>query len=71
MAQYNGLTFAAWLATQADRDDPVGDLALDVGRDPNFPILAGLDGLHAYLERVGAELEAIAAFNDAWAEFAR
>lgn len=29
--------FTRWLFDQADRDDPVGDLARDAKADPNFP----------------------------------
>lgn len=29
--------FTRWLLDQADRDDPVGDLARDARSDPNFP----------------------------------
>ena len=33
-------TFTEWLLRQADRADPVGDLAGDVTRDPDWPTAA-------------------------------
>lgn len=38
-------TFAAWLAEQCHRADPVGDLARDVAADPDAPTGTPVDVL--------------------------
>ncbi len=50
------LPFTGWLKRQADRDDPVGDLARDVRDDLGFPTWPGtVASARAYLEgRAGA-----------------
>ncbi len=62
--------FYRWLMQQDGRDDPIGDMALDVQRDRNFPSDSGsLDILTGYLVRKLAHAEAIQALEEAHAEF--
>lgn len=61
--------FAAWLATQTDRDDSIGDLARDAGNDSGFPRgQVGLDGVLEHLRRMGANAVARTAAAEAWLE---
>ena len=63
-------SFTQWLAQQAGRDDPVGDLASDVGRDPDWPASGrGLSRFLVYLRNHGACDGAIAALRAAWREW--
>jgi uncharacterized protein YozE (UPF0346 family) len=60
--------FHRWLLTQIDRDDPVGDLAVDARRDKSFPVEAVTRReLESYLSRHGAHV--IRALREAWREF--
>jgi uncharacterized protein YozE (UPF0346 family) len=60
--------FHRWLLTQIDRDDPVGDLAVDARRDKEFPVGAVTRReLQSYLSRHGAHV--IRALREAWREF--
>jgi uncharacterized protein YozE (UPF0346 family) len=62
--------FHRWLARQAKRNDPVGDLARDAIGDRDFPVSeAHIDRLRRYLERAGASGPAMNAFEEAWREF--
>lgn len=47
--------FGAWLAFQAGRDDPVGDLARDTTLDPDFP-RQGTEESGAFIRRCEAYL---------------
>jgi uncharacterized protein YozE (UPF0346 family) len=63
-------TFTEWLLRQADRADPVGDLAGDVTRDPDWPTSGrGLSRFVVYLRNRGACDGAIAALRAAWCEW--
>jgi uncharacterized protein YozE (UPF0346 family) len=62
--------FYKWLIKQKKRDDPIGDLALDVKRDKSFPIATeSLKELESYLFHKMAIDEAIQALNEAYKEF--
>ncbi len=62
--------FTDWLLQQADRDDPVGDLASDVARDPDWPASSrSLSRLLVYLRNRGACEGAIQALRTAWGEW--
>jgi len=62
--------FHRWLERQVKRKNPVGDFARDVKGDRDFPSSDGTrDGIRAYLERTGASMPAVRAFEKAWAEF--
>ena len=63
-------SFTKWLLQQAGRDDPVGDLASDVARDPDWLVSGrGLSGFLTYLRNRGACDGAIAALQQAWSEW--
>ena len=62
--------FTTWLLWQIGRDDPVGDLASDVARDPDWPSGGrGPGRFLVYLRNRGACDGAIAALRAAWAEW--
>lgn len=60
-------TFTAWLKRQRKRDDRVGDLARDVARDPRWPPARTRLGFRRYLENRDAGVNALNAFEEAWA----
>lgn len=61
--------FHRWLTTQKDRDDPVGDLAVDALRDKTFPVHATTRReVEAYLSRHGDHV--VRSVRQAWREFA-
>ena len=63
-------TFTNWLSLQAERQDPIGDLARDVAVDPRWPRSAKtVESYEQYLAQRGADPNAIAALFDAWAEY--
>ena len=63
-------SFTEWLSFQAGRPDPVGDLAGDVARDPEWPSGGrGLSRFLTYLHNRGACDGAIAALRAAWSEW--
>lgn len=63
-------TFYSWLKRQACRDDPVGDLARDAKRDPNYPERRRTyNGWLKYLCQQGACQRTIDAFKRAWGEW--
>jgi uncharacterized protein YozE (UPF0346 family) len=67
-----GQLFYEWLATQAQRSDPIGDLAKDVVNDPNAkPLRNYLSDWVRYLRAKGALPAAIAALTQAWSEYQR
>lgn len=60
--------FHRWLLTQVDRNDPVGDLAMDANRDKTFPTGASTRReLERYLSRHGDDV--VRALREAWREF--
>lgn len=60
--------FHRWLLAQVDRDDSVGDLAVDARRDKTFPIGASnRRELERYLSRHGDHV--VRALREAWREF--
>ncbi|ABO60314.1 sterile alpha motif-like domain-containing protein (plasmid) [Burkholderia vietnamiensis] len=64
-------SFLTWIKQQAKRDDPVGDLARDVRRDGNAPSgRVSKTGWLGYLRASNASSGAVAAFREAWDEFA-
>ncbi|MGQ9683846.1 MAG: YozE family protein [Anaerolineae bacterium] len=63
-------SFTQWLLQQVDRDDPVGDLAGDAARDPEWPAGGrGLSRFLVYLRNRGACEGAITALQLAWSEW--
>lgn len=62
-------SFYCWLIKQEDREDPIGDLAIDVKSDKNFPSEIGsLKILRNYLVKHDACEEAIQALEEAHQE---
>lgn len=60
--------FHRWLLNQIDRNDPVGDLAVDARRDKTFPTGASnRRELEHYLSRYGDHV--VRALRQAWREF--
>jgi uncharacterized protein YozE (UPF0346 family) len=65
-------SFYAWLMAQAKRDDPIGDLAQDVRRDPDAPKYAFRQKTwREHLQNNNACESAIVALNSAFDEFVR
>jgi len=62
-------SFTGWLKRQHRRNDPIGDLARDVLRDPNWPRGRTLKPFLEYLTRQGASERARAALEKAWREY--
>ena len=60
--------FKAWLlANHADENTPIGDLAGDVGLDPNFPTKGNRQALLRHVEEVwGASAAFLDCFEAAW-----
>lgn len=71
------VNFYNWLMEEKNitRDDPIGDLAQDMKRDSTCPFSLGpsdeshYNTLHVHLINSGACREAVAALDEAWAEF--
>ena len=62
--------FSTWLAKQQERDDPVGDLAKDVQRDPDRPgARAQYTGWVNHLQAKQASGAAMDALRRAWQEY--
>ena len=61
--------FSDWLLAQADRPDPVGDLAEDVRRDPPKVPLWGVRELRDHMGQRRACREALMALNEAASEW--
>ncbi len=56
----------SWLSKQTKRDAPIGDLATDVARDPDFP-KGSYEEVKAYLSRKGQHVrEALAEAHAEW-----
>jgi hypothetical protein len=62
------LPFRAWLVSQRDRDDPVGDLAEDVSRDSSFPAVGNLADYLGYITDRGSRPEVTRTVLEAWIE---
>lgn len=63
-------SFYNWVITQKDRNDVVGDLALDISMDESFPKTSSdFPGLYLYIKKCGACMEALQAFTTAYNEF--
>ena len=65
-------SFTEWLAGQAGRDTPTGDLARDAAQDPGWP-RGGTDlsTFVAHLESMGAHDAALDALRRAWGGYRR
>jgi uncharacterized protein YozE (UPF0346 family) len=63
------LSFYEWLMEQVGRDDPIGDLAGDVKRDPNFPADGERDDAAEYLQSKGGSSDVLRTFEEACNEF--
>lgn len=61
--------FSDWLLAQADRDDPIGDLAYDARRDPPSAPMWGVRELRDHIGRRHGDRAAIRALNEAAAEW--
>ena len=62
--------FSTWLAKQQERDDPIGDLAKDVQRDPDRPgARAQYPGWVNHLQAKQASGAAMDALQRAWQEY--
>lgn len=57
--------FRAWLLAQAGRDDPIGDLAADVRRDPPGTQAWSVEELRDHMAQRRADRAAIRALNEA------
>jgi uncharacterized protein YozE (UPF0346 family) len=67
----SGADFGQWLVSNTGREDPIGDLAHDAIRDPNFlRSVRHYQEARKYLEGHGACSEALYALVDAWKEYA-
>lgn len=62
-------SFTAWLKTQAEQDNAIGDLARDVSADPDWPSRKGRRGQLDYLEERGAIQAAIDTLERAWTQY--
>lgn len=64
------MTFAQWLKTQTDRDDPIGDIARDAAMDTRRkPHKNTLIAWQAFLGSAGASGIAKQALGEAWDEY--
>ena len=63
--------FCAWLRAQADRDDPIGDLASDFKRDPQGSGVNSIEAFRRQLELLHACSGAFEAFELALTEWRR
>jgi len=63
--------FFKWLLRQLKRDDPIGDLAKDVKRDPDFPKTAKTrEIIRSYIaHKAHVSRETLVAFDESWSEF--
>lgn len=63
-------SFYRWLSKQADRDDPIGDIATDALRDKSFPTNSQtLPRLERHVLLKGGHEDALTALREAFAEF--
>lgn len=63
-----GVDFGRWLRLQEGRDVPIGDLASDAIRDPEFPWGSHISVVESYLRAKGRYL-VMDAFRDAVGEW--
>lgn len=63
-------TFQAWIRTQTERDDPVGRLARDIDTDTEVPEGLWKANWLDHMSRRNAGPGAMAAFENAWEEYA-
>lgn len=61
--------FRTWLKDQINRDDPIGDLAIDTFAVSDKPDFKTKKEWLSYLRNRGACKEALEAFETAWKEF--
>lgn len=62
--------FYRWIVTQADRNDIVGDIAIDIKRDKDFPVAEStLEGVIGYLSLRTSEAAIHDAMREAFREF--
>lgn len=64
-------SFRAWLKTQRERNDPIGDLARDADNDPGTPTgRAAKNAWYGHLiQQADASTGAVKALDEAWSEF--
>lgn len=62
------IPFRAWLLGQQHRDDPTGDLAKDIARDPSFPGLGTLEDYLRYVTDKMSNPSVTRAVFDGWIE---
>lgn len=62
------LPFRSWLKSQAERDDPTGDLAKDFSGDPQFPWLGNLETYLSFIVGRGVRSAVTRALMEAWIE---
>lgn len=62
-------SFTSWLMDQTDRQDSIGDFAVDVKVDSGWPEEATFEERLDYLDLCNASEEAVDAFQNAWDEF--
>jgi len=63
-------SFYRWLSKQIDRDDPIGDIAIDVLRDKSFPTNSqALPRLERHVLLKGGHEDALTALREAFSEF--
>ena len=60
------LSFYEWLVLFRDVDRPIGDLAQDALRDPDFPRQGGFEKIHSYLQAKHASQEALKTLDDSY-----
>ena len=64
------MSFTKWLSKQRDRNDWVGDLAIDAHYDKKWPKRGkSFDIFERHLEEMGARDNAIEALKTAWKEY--
>ncbi len=63
------MTFKAWLMLQMKRDDPVGDLARDILKDPTWPRTQDTVKLRQYMVKRGSVENALLALDRAYSEY--
>jgi uncharacterized protein YozE (UPF0346 family) len=68
-AEETSVTFKAWLMLQMKRDDPVGDLALDVHQDRTWPTTQDMVKLRQYVVKRGTLENALTALDRAYSEY--
>lgn len=66
MKKSPALSFYEWLVLFRGVDRPIGDLAQDALRDPDFPRRGGFEKIHSYLKAKHASQEALKTFYDSY-----